>query len=141
MSRPYPFKTEPLSPTTLAYFAGMIDGDGSVSWSKRPVLSIANTYRPMLVEFQELVGGGQIVPRKSCLLDCTKPHAHSRKQGYRYVVRGERAYWVITQLEPFLKEKREKAQGIMARWEEEGHRNSSSATGVRQKMKSLGWVV
>lgn len=139
--RPYPFKTEPLSSTTLAYFAGMIDGDGSICWSKRPVLSIANTYRPMLDEFQQLTGGGQITDRRICPMDCSKAHAHSRKQGYRYIVRGERAYWVLTQLEPYLREKRGRAQEVMKQWDQEGHRKSSSALGVRQKMKGLGWVV
>lgn len=126
----------------------MIDGDGSITMTKiyreegrqerdRAVVSIANSYRPLLEWVQERCGGAITARSQVCPEDCYSIHVHTRKVGYRWIIRGERAVIILRNIRGYLIEKQERADRVI----ELGTppRLSNAAIGVQKKMREAGW--
>lgn len=91
-----------LSPTDAAYFAGIIDGEGTITLSRKHagenrqlVISISNTERPLLAFVLDRVGAGKITGKKT-----TKAH-HS--PGLTYAIWNRQALCLLVQVKPFLR--------------------------------------
>ena len=92
---------------SLAYAAGFFDGEGTVSVPKRKVkekyyyrlnVSVSNTYRKTLEEFQ-VAFGGQIYNDTN----------YVNKPLFSWQINGQEAAKFLQQIEPFLAEKRSQA--------------------------------
>jgi len=102
---------------TLAYLAGVIDGEASVysPVSGRTRLSIGHTCYPML-EFCQSLAGGVVRVNKGwpvCSANCTSPHVHSRVQKKVWAISGTRAEVVLANVFPYLIVKRAKVSVIL----------------------------
>ena len=95
-------KTKTLSPTDAAYIAGIIDGEGSISLSRRHrneqrqlEVSISNTDFALLEYIHQAVGAGRI-SNKRTYKDVHTPSA-------TYCVSNRQALDLLEQLQPFLR--------------------------------------
>ena len=99
-----------LEPTSAAYLAGLIDGEGTIAlWrghqskprvtrTYRPVIEISNTHLGVLEWVKLLIGGGwlkQTNPKRS--------REKGHKPLFRYRFRTTDLHWVIPQVRPYLK--------------------------------------
>jgi hypothetical protein len=95
-----------LIPTDAAYFAGIMDGEGSIMvLTKRDTcilkLSVSNTHRPLIAWLQEITGIGSIV---------TQRRASERHSECRYwQCYSEAAESLLKQILPYLRIKRAQA--------------------------------
>ncbi len=99
-----------LSETEKAYFAGFIDGEGCVSfaWRKKyitPIIQITNTDYSVLVDFFN-VYGGSVRSRNEI-----RPN---RKDCYAWVVCGQKALKVVTDVLPYLRIKKPQAELLLS---------------------------
>jgi len=95
-------KTKTLTPETAAYIAGLIDGEGTVTLSRRHanenrqlVVSIANTERPLLEFVLTEVGVGKITRKRTARSHHTPSFA--------YAVSNRQALDLLQQLGPHLR--------------------------------------
>jgi LAGLIDADG-like domain len=109
-----PYRTvRQLSPAERGYIAGLIDGEGTVTLSRKhaqdlrhAVVSISNTERDLLDHVRSLVGCGKITKKKT-----TKPH-HALSM--TYALWNRQALSLLVQVEPYLRSyKRLRAQLIL----------------------------
>ena len=99
----------------LAYIAGFIDGEGSISIYKeksplryRIEVTVGNTFKPVLEGlFQRF--GGRVRPYNTY-----KPNY---RQAWYWGVSGETAYKFLTTILPYLREKAVQAQEVIAFYE------------------------
>lgn len=102
-----------LSSTDAAYVAGLIDGEGTVTLSRRHanehrqlVISISNTERALLAFVLEVAGAGKITAKRT-----TKEH-HS--PGFAYAISNRQALALLSQVAPYLRSyKRLRAQLVL----------------------------
>lgn len=91
-----------LSPTDAAYLAGLIDGEGTVTLSRRNrykqrglIVTISNTERPLLEHVLETVGVGKITNKR-----IIKSH---HTPSFTYQICNRQALAVLHQVVPFLR--------------------------------------
>ena len=91
-----------LIPEDAAYIAGLIDGEGTISLSKKHkfdnrqlVVSISNTERNLLNYVQEKVGAGRITNKRITRSNHTP--------SYTYSVSNRQALDLLKQITPYLK--------------------------------------
>lgn len=91
-----------LNPTDAAYIAGLIDGEGTVTLSRRHrnenrhlVISISNTERRLLEYVLDTVGAGKITCKK-----ISRPH---HTASYTYTLSNRQGLTLLRQVLPFLK--------------------------------------
>ena len=103
-----------LSPVDAAYIAGLVDGEGTITLSRKHagegrqlVLSISNTERPLLEFALGRIGAGKITTKKRT----SARHA----QAYTYAVWNRQALTLLLQIEPLLRSyKRRRAAPVLA---------------------------
>ena len=141
------YEIKPERVADAAYMAGMIDADGHITVTHRPEMTLGNTYLPMLKRMAEITGcrghrygesSGVYARKPPCLDSCTKSHVHSRKQGYRWILRGQRALVILKCIEPFLQEKRHLAQQAIELIE--AKKIDRYAWEVHKQLEELGWI-
>ena len=103
-----------LGQTDAAYIAGIIDGEGTVTLSRRHrsenrqlVISISNTERPLLEYVLNSVGAGKITGKRTY-----QPH-HSAS--YTYAISNRQALALLNQVVPYLKTYKAKRSDIILR--------------------------
>jgi hypothetical protein len=102
-----------LSPVDAAYLAGLVDGEGTITLSRKHagdgrqlVITISNTERPLLDFALQQIGAGKITTKK------TTRAQHAR--AYTYAVCIRQALNLLQQIEPFLRSyKRRRAALIL----------------------------
>lgn len=115
--------TRKLKPEAAAYIAGLIDGEGTITLSRRHanehrqlVVSIANTELSLLKYVLEQTGTGKIT-RKRTVSDQHTP-------SFCYAVSNRQALKLLQQLRPYLRSyKRQRAELILAKYEQLTPRN------------------
>jgi len=91
-----------LKQTDAAYIAGLIDGEGTVTLSRRHrnenrhlVISISNTERPLLDYVLNTVGAGKITGKKA--------YQSHHNASYTYTISNRQGLALLTQIIPYLK--------------------------------------
>ena len=126
-------QTSILAAVDAAYIAGLIDGEGTITLSRRHaqdrrqlVVSIANTERPLLDFVLERVGAGKITRKRTS--------AQHHTASYCYSVSNRQALSLLTQLEPYLRShKRKRAELILARYLQLTPRNGKYTASQQQR--------
>lgn len=106
----------PTDPPTLAYLAGLLDGEGTVGINRVksakaknpshfPHLMIANSYEPVVRWLGE-IGGSVDVHRPST-------HKSNWKTSYRWRLHGKNAETFVRAVRPYLRIKHEQADVIL----------------------------
>jgi len=105
-------KTKVLSATAAAYIAGIIDGEGSISLSRRHrneqrqlEVSISNTDIALLEYIHQTIGTGRI-SRKRTYKDKHTPSA-------TYCISNRQALSLLEQIQPFLKTYKKKRSALV----------------------------
>lgn len=94
-----------LTETEAAYFAGFIDGEGSLGhYADTPRVAVSNTYLPVMKELQAAFGGTWH------LRDAKTDRSRTC---YAWVAYGDNARQCCLALLPFLREKRRQAQILL----------------------------
>jgi len=100
--------------TEAAYIAGIIDGEGTVTLSRRHrsenrqlVISISNTERPLLEYVLSSVGAGKITGKRTY----QSHHAAS----YTYAISNRQALALLNQVFPYLKTYKAKRSDLILR--------------------------
>ncbi|MFL6646640.1 MAG: LAGLIDADG family homing endonuclease [Sulfurifustaceae bacterium] len=95
-------QTRTLTPQDAAYIAGIIDGEGTISLSRRHrndnrqlVVSIASTERELLEYILQTVGAGRITKKRTASAN----HSPSAT----YVVDNRQAHSLLQQVAPYLR--------------------------------------
>ena len=105
-SRPAVPRSRDLSEAEAAWLAGLLDGEGSVVWTKPGTKSVRvaiyNTSAPLLSRVLEVAGYGSIT-------DGSKRRSPKHKQGYAWVCCGVHAIHLLAQMLPWLIVKHDKA--------------------------------
>jgi LAGLIDADG-like domain len=93
--------TRELTVAEAAYVAGLVDGEGTVTLSRRHanehrqlVVTIANTERPLLEFVLAVAGTGKITRKRTC--------AAQHTPSYCYAVSNRQALSLLRQLHPYL---------------------------------------
>jgi hypothetical protein len=107
-----------MSPTEAAYFAGFIDGEGSVGIYKakrkeqrsgyrlQPALSVANTNVEALKTIQRMCGNGRLIQSTN--------HAHpNHKPGYILRFTANQMRHLLPQVKPYLLIKAQQAEYVL----------------------------
>ena len=103
-----------LDQTDLAYIAGIIDGEGTVTLSRRHrsenrhlVISISNTERPLLEYVLKSVGAGKITNKKT--------YQSHHTASYTYAISNRQALAMLNQVFPYLKTYKAKRSDLILR--------------------------
>jgi O-phosphoseryl-tRNA(Cys) synthetase len=103
-----------LDQTDAAYIAGLIDGEGTVTLSRRHrnenrqlVVSISNTERPLLEYVLNSVGAGKITNKKT--------YQSHHTASYTYTISNRQALDLLNQTFPYLKTYKAKRSEIILR--------------------------
>ncbi len=105
-----------LSATDAAYIAGLLDGEGTVTLTRKHrnenhqlALSISNTDLPLLRYVYETVGAGKITAKRTTRINHTP--------SYTYAIYNRQALALLKQLFPYLKTyKAKRASMILANY-------------------------
>lgn len=124
--------TRKLKPEVAAYIAGLIDGEGTITLSRRHanehrqlVVSIANTELPLLEFVLEQTGTGKITRKRTVSVKHTP--------SFCYSVSNRQALALLRQLQPYLRSyKRQRAQLIVANYEHLTPRNGKYTPTINQ---------
>jgi len=103
-----------MSQTDAAYIAGLVDGEGTVTLSRRHrsenrhvVISISNTDRPLLEYVLNSVGAGKITNKRTSQTHHTP--------SYTYTISNRQALALLSQILPYLKTYKAKRSDIILR--------------------------
>ena len=95
-------EVNPLSPVDAAYIAGIVDGEGTITLSRKHagesrhlVISISSTERPILEFVHERIGAGKITGKKTA-----KAH---HAPAWTYAIWNRQALNLLTQIRPLLR--------------------------------------
>lgn len=102
----------------LAYLAGFIDADGTISINKdrggySPRVSISNTHYGVLIKFKEMFGG---------TLSTKKVYKEHHTQSYTLVWRYDKALEIAALCSPYFVVKKKRAE-CLSRWKSVVKRN------------------
>lgn len=107
-----------MSPTEAAYFAGFVDGEGTigvirarrsgnkVGYRLQPYLAVANTDFAALERIQEMCGNGRLMQQ-------TNPATPHHKPGYTIRLSPDQIRHVLPQIRPYLLIKAKQADYLM----------------------------
>ena len=106
-------KTNVLFPVDATYIAGLIDGEGTVTMSRKHkndnrqlVISISNTESPLLEYVLEKAGAGKITRKKI--------YKENHTPSMTYTISNRQALDLLTQITPYLQTyKKQRAQLIL----------------------------
>ncbi len=126
-------KVKQLSAEDAAYLGGLIDGEGTVTLTRRHsysnrclAVTISNTDKDLLDTMHTLIGVGKITSKKT--------YSEKHSIGFTYQVFNRQALDVLQQIFSYLKTyKRERAQIVIEKYLELTPRNGKYT--VRMKMK------
>lgn len=96
-----------LTPTTLAYIGGLIDGEGCIGSShplhnRKPLqINVTMIHKPT-IEWLWRTCGGSLVGRRS--------NQKGARQGWSWIIKGVRTYSLLRKILPFMVTKREEAE-------------------------------
>jgi len=100
--------------TDAAYIAGIIDGEGTVTLSRRHrsenrqlVVSISNTERPLLEYVLDSVGAGKITGKRT--------YQSHHTASYTYTISNRQALALLGQIFPYLKTYKAKRSDLILR--------------------------
>lgn len=109
---PKPSKVHPLSTADAAYVAGLIDGEGSISLTRRHsneqrqlVVSISNTELPLLEYTHKAIGAGKITGKRT--------YKNHHATGYTYSIANRQALALLAQVQPYLRSYKSKRSGLV----------------------------
>ena len=130
-------KTKQISQTDAAYIAGIIDGEGTISLTRRHKnenrqleISVANTEMPLLNYLLETIGTGRITKKKTY----NKRHTPSAT----YLVSNRQALSLLEQIFPFLLTyKRHRAKVVLRDYLRLTPRNGKYSTEIKQQRKEF----
>src|SRR3989344_6569771 len=113
MANPYR-KVENLSAQQIAYLAGVVDGEGTITLTRRNVyrnrylaLSISNCELPLLEYVKSIIGVGKITTKRV--------YNPKHSDGYTYQVYSRQALDVLKVIVPFLRTyKRKRAKLVLS---------------------------
>lgn len=141
----YLFRPQPHMVPVAAYIAGMLDADGHIGKHKtqsghhRLTLTIDNTYAPLIGWLADQTGGIANVKNLACDPNCTKSHVvHQRKDGYRFILRGERGFIVARAIYPYMIEKKVHLKEVILAEHALGKRRWVAQ--IRREMCTRGWL-
>jgi hypothetical protein len=120
-----------LSPTDAAYIAGLVDGEGTITLSRKHsgeqrqlVVSISNTERPLLDFVLRRVGAGKVTSKRM-----SKPH---HALGLTYTLCNRQALTFLEQIAPFLQSyKRKRARLVLDNYIRLTPRNGKYTSTIR----------
>ena len=126
-------KVSPLRPVDAAYIAGLVDGEGTVSLSRRHaaderqlVLSISSTERELLEYVCRVVGAGRITSKRSYRAH----HASS----FTFAICNRQALDLLKQIAPYMRGyKRARARLVLDRYLELTPRNGRYTNAMKQE--------
>ena len=125
-----------LSEAESAYLAGIIDGEGTVTLSRRNkndqrqlVVAISSTDNSLLMYLSEIVGAGKITNKRM--------HSPNHSPAYTYQLSNRQALSVLEQVAPFLRTyKRDRARIVLSGYLRVTPRNGKySSKLLREKEK------
>ena len=130
-------ETRRLLAIDAAYIAGLVDGEGTISLSRRHardrrqlVVSIANTELRLLRFVLERVGAGKITRKKTTAAHHTPSCAYS--------ISNRQALALLEQLHPFLRShKRERASLVLSQYTSVTPRNGKYTPAIEQRRESF----
>ena len=122
-----------LEPVTAAYLAGLIDGEGTITLTRRHrnegrrlVVCISNNELEILRSAKEYIGAGQITSKRSY----NERHAAS----YTYHVSSRQALDLLAQIAPFMKSyKARRARLALQHYVRLTPRNGKYRPGIRRQ--------
>lgn len=122
-----------LAADDAAYIAGLIDGEGTITLSRRHskdrrqlVVSIANTERPLLDFVLGCVGAGKIT--------CKRTAAQHHTPSYCYSISNRQALSLVKQVQPYLRShKRDRAILILTAYLSLTPRNGKYTPSLEQR--------
>lgn len=129
-----------MEPTTLAYMAGLIDGEGSVSLDKNynssdpdlyriPSLTVAST-TPAIVDFCKSHFGGSISTKKV--------YQDHHKPSFVWALRHQQAVALLIELLPFMLEPEKiRRADLLIRFQAERPRNGKYSAECLQSLREL----
>lgn len=126
-----------LSSTDAAYIAGLLDGEGTVTLTRKHLnenrqlcVSISNTEKPMLEFVKQSTGVGKITNKR------TTKSIHS--PSYTYAVYNRQALDLLREVLPWLKSyKRERAVLVLRDYVRLTPRNGKYTQGLRKNRQDL----
>ena len=107
-----------MSPTEAAYFAGFVDGEGTIGvyrarrpenrsgFRYQPTLVAANTYYPVLEALQRMCGNGRITQTNN-------PISEHHKTGFRLQFSSDQIRRILPQILPYLIVKKPQAEYVL----------------------------
>jgi O-phosphoseryl-tRNA(Cys) synthetase len=106
-------KVKKLTPEEAAYLAGVIDGEGTISLTRKHrgehrqlMVSISNTEQPLLKYVKKIIGAGRITNKRTYQINHTP--------SVTYAISNRQALDVLEQVRPYLKTyKAKRAQLIL----------------------------
>jgi len=103
-----------LSRVDAAYLAGIVDGEGTVTLTRKhrnenrqPAVTISNTERSLLEYVREVVGAGKITGKRTA----NKRHTPS----YCFAIYNRQALALLEQIHPYLRTYKRKRSSIILR--------------------------
>lgn len=133
-----PYKeTRELAAADAAYIAGLVDGEGTITLSRRHaqehrqlVVSIANTERRLLDFVLECVGAGKITRKRTA--------AAHHTPSYCYSIANRQALALVAQLQPYLRShKRDRASLILSIYLRLTPRNGKYTAAMEQDRRAF----
>jgi hypothetical protein len=126
-----------LSPTEAAYIAGLIDGEGTITLSRKHaseqrqlVVSISSTERPLLDFVLRSVGAGKVTSKRT-----SKPH---HALGLTYALCNRQALALLEQIAPFLQSyKSKRARLVLNNYVRLTPRNGKYTSAIRAERSSF----
>lgn len=130
-------KVRKLSPPQAAYLAGLIDGEGTITLSRRNkdkhraiVVTIANTELELLDYPKRVIGAGKIISKRTY-----KP-AHT--PSFAYNISGRQALDLLRQIIPFLHSyKKNRAELVLADYIRLTSRNGRYSTELLEEREKF----
>ncbi|HET9701034.1 MAG TPA: LAGLIDADG family homing endonuclease [Burkholderiales bacterium] len=131
-------QTATLSPTDAAYIAGLVDGEGTISLTRRHrdderqlVISISNTESPLLDFVLKAVGAGKITRKRT--------YSNNHSPGLTYAINNRQALDLLRQIAPYLRTyKVQRAKLVLDHYLELTPRNGKYSSEIREARKQ--WV-
>lgn len=130
-------QTHRLAIEDAAYIAGLIDGEGTITLSRRHakdrrqlVVSIANTERPLLDFVLQRVGAGKITSKRTV--------ANHHTPSYCYSISNRQALALLAQLHDYLhSHKRERAALVLTTYAQVTPRNGKYTFSIEQRRREF----
>lgn len=130
-------KVKKLRPEDVAYIAGIVDGEGTITLTRRNsykqrhlVLSISNTELRLLKYIQSIIGVGKITQKRV--------FSDRHSLGYTYVLSSRHALDVVRAIHPYLRtHKRLRAKLVIEKYIKLTPRNGKYTTAMLKKRESF----